>query len=42
MATVTQLKELLGNYEALVESQHDLMQTSITKIAAIPAPDELA
>lgn len=40
--SVNQLKELFKNYEGIVESQHHLLQTSITKMAAIPPPDELS
>lgn len=40
--SVNQLKELLKNYEGIVESQHHLLETSITKMSAIPPPDELA
>ena len=36
-----QLKELLKNYEGIVESQHQLLQTSITKMGNIPPPDEI-
>ena len=39
--SVLQLKELLRNYEGIVESQHQLLQTSITKMGAIPPPDEI-
>mmetsp|Transcript_6549 Transcript_6549/g.11080 ORF Transcript_6549/g.11080 Transcript_6549/m.11080 type:complete len:134 (-) Transcript_6549:39-440(-) len=41
MTSVVQLRELLRNYEGIVESQHQLLQTSITKMGAIPAPDEI-
>ena len=39
--SVIQLKELLRNYEGIVESQHQLLQTSITKMDNIPPPDEI-
>ena len=39
--SVLQLQELLRNYEGIVESQHQLLQTSITKMQAIPPPDEI-
>lgn len=42
MTSVVQLKEMLRNYEGIVESQHQLLQTSITKMGAIPPPDEIA
>ena len=42
MTSVVQLKELLRNYEGIVESQHQLLQTSITKMGAIPPPDEIS
>jgi len=42
MTSVTQLKELFKNYEGIVESQHHLLQTSITKMSAIPPPDEIS
>lgn len=42
MTSVVQLRELLRNYEGIVESQHSLLQTSITKMDAIPPPDEIA
>ena len=41
MTSVVQMKELLRNYEGIVESQHQLLQTSITKMGAIPPPDEI-
>ena len=41
MTSVCQLKELLRNYEGIVESQHNLLQTSINKMGAIPPPDEI-
>lgn len=39
--SVLQLKELLRNYEGIVESQHQLLQTSMTKMSNIPPPDEI-
>ena len=42
MTSVIQLKELLRNYEGIVEAQHHLLQTSITKMGSIPAPDEIS
>merc|ERR1712021_55728 len=42
MTSVNQLKELFKNYEGIVESQHHLLQTSITKMSAIPPPDEIS
>ena len=39
--SVLQLKELLRNYEGIVESQHSLLQNSITKMNNIPPPDEI-
>ena len=41
ISSVGQLKHLLRNYDALVESQHALLTQSISKMAKIPAPDEL-
>lgn len=41
MTSVLQLRELLRNYEGIVESQHQLLQTSINKMGAIPPPDEI-
>jgi len=41
ISSVGQLKHLLRNYDALVESQHALLNQSISKMAKIPAPDEL-
>ena len=42
MTSVAQLKELLRNYEGIVESQQHLLQASINKMAAVPPPDEIA
>jgi hypothetical protein len=42
MTSVTQMKELLRNFEGIVEGQHQLLQTSINKMSAIPPPDEIA
>ena len=42
MTSVSQLKELLRNYEGIVESQQHLLQASINKMAAVPPPDEIA
>lgn len=42
ITSVQQLKHLLNNYDALVEGQHQLLNQSITKMAKIPAPDEVA
>lgn len=42
MTSVVQMKELFRNFEGIVESQHQLLQTSITKMNAIPPPDEIA
>ena len=42
MTSVSQLKELLRNYEGIVESQQHLLQSSINKMAAVPPPDEIA
>jgi hypothetical protein len=39
--SVLQLKELLRNYEGIVEAQHQLLQTSMTKMSNIPPPDEI-
>jgi len=41
ITSVQQLRGLLKNYEALVEGQHTLLNQSITKMAKIPAPDEI-
>ena len=35
------MKQLMKNYDALVESQHHLLNQSITKMAKIPPPDEI-
>ena len=40
--SVQQLKHMLKNYDALVEGQHHLLSQSITKMAKIPPPDEIA
>ncbi len=42
ITSVQQLKHLLKNYDALVEGQHQLLNQSITKMAKIPPPDEVA
>ena len=39
--SVQQLKQLMKNYDALVESQHHLLNQSIVKMAKIPPPDEI-
>ena len=41
MTSVLQLRELIRNYEGIVESQHQLLSTSISKMGAIPPPDEI-
>ena len=41
ISTVQQVKHLMKNYDALVESQHHLLNQSITKMAKIPPPDEI-
>lgn len=40
--SVAQLQELLRNYGGIVESQQHLLQTSISKMQAVPPPDEIA
>lgn len=42
ITSVQQLKHLLRNYEALVEGQNHLLTQSITKMAKIPAPEEIS
>lgn len=42
ISSVQQLKLLLKNYDALVESQHKLLSQSITKMAKIPPPEEVS
>lgn len=42
VTSVNQVKHLLKNYEAIVESQHTLLTQSITKMAKIPPPDEIS
>lgn len=42
ITSVQQLKHLLRNYEALVEGQNHLLTQSISKMAKIPAPDEIS
>ena len=42
ITSVQQLKHLLRNYEALVEGQNHLLSQSITKMAKIPAPEEIS
>lgn len=32
----------MRNYEGIVESQHNLLQTSITKMGSIPPPNEIS
>ena len=41
ISSVQQLKHILKNYEALTESQHHLLNQSITKMSKIPPPDEI-
>jgi len=41
VSSVQQLRLILRNYEALTESQHHLLNQSITKMAKIPPPDEI-
>jgi hypothetical protein len=41
ISSVTQLKHLLRNYDALVEGQHHLLTQSISKMAKIPPADEI-
>ena len=41
ISSVGQLKHLLKNYDALVESQHALLNQSIAKMAKVPPPDEI-
>jgi PAS domain-containing protein len=40
--SVQQLRHILKNYEALTESQHHLLNQSITKMSKIPPPDEIS
>lgn len=42
ISSVTQLKHLLRNYDALVEGQHSLLTQSIAKMAKIPPADEIS
>ena len=42
VSSVNQLKHLLRNYDALVESQHSLLNQSIAKMAKIPPADEIS
>ena len=42
VTSVSQLKHLLRNYDALVEGQHALLNQSIAKMAKIPPADEIA
>jgi hypothetical protein len=41
-SSVQQLRMILKNYEALTESQHHLLNQSITKMSKIPPPDEIS
>lgn len=40
--SVAQLKHLLKNYDGLVDSQHALMTQSLSKMAKIPAPEDVS
>ena len=40
--SVSQLKHLLRNYDALVEGQHSLLNSSIAKMAMVPSPDDIS
>lgn len=42
VSSVHQLRLILRNYEALTESQHHLLNQSITKMSKIPPPDEIS
>lgn len=41
ISSVSQLKHLLRNYDALVEGQHHLLTQSISKMAKIPPADDI-
>lgn len=42
ITSVQQLRHLLRNYEALVESQNHLLTQSITRMGKIPPPEEIS
>ncbi len=42
ITSIQLLKDLLKNYDGLVEGQHALLTQSLTKMSKIPPPDELS
>ena len=42
ISSVSQLRHLLRNYDALVQSQHTLLTQSLTKMSKIPPADEIS